>query len=420
MSEHTHSGKELDHGLQVRLGRAPREPRQVVKYTFFALDPAWRRLPAEEREAAKAEFARVIEESVPEFFVLRSYNLIGMHHDTDFMLWSVGETLEGQSALLSRIYRTALGAWLRVSFSYLALTKHSQYVRDHVHEGQEGTRLTILPDGKKYLFVYPLDKKREWYSEPFETRNTVMREHIKIGHRYATVVVEMRRKRVLWIGPGRGREDLRPFFELMGPEACQRVQAVVMDMNTSYDLEVRLNCPQAAVVYDLFHVVAKYGREVIDRVRVDEANRLRHDKKARKVIKSARWLLLRNRENVKDADDQVRLAELLKANRALMTVYVLKDDLKALWSYRHPWYAKKFWDQWYRRALRSRIEPLRAFAKRLAGYLPGILAHCQWPLGTNLLEGINNKIKVIKRMAYGFRDEQYFFLKIRAAYPGNR
>jgi len=183
------SGKAVDQGLQVRLGKAPREPRQYVKYTFFALDPAWRRLPADEREAAKAEFAQVVADSAQDFFVLRSYNLIGMHHGTDFMLWSVSESLEQQSALLSRIYATALGAWLHITYSYLAMTKHSQYVRDHVHEGQEGTRLTIQPDGKKYLFVYPLDKKREWYSEPFETRNTVMREHIKIGHRYPTVKI---------------------------------------------------------------------------------------------------------------------------------------------------------------------------------------------------------------------------------------
>lgn len=195
MSEHDEhqngatGGKDLDQGLLVRLGRAPREPRQIVKYTFFSLDPAWRRLPASEREAAKAEFAAVLTAAVPEFLVLRTYNLVGMHYGTDFMIWTVSETLEQQSTLLSQIYGTALGAWLRVTYSYLAMTKHSQYVRDHVHEGQEGTRLTILPEGKKYLFVYPLDKKREWYAEPFETRNTVMREHIRIGHRYPTVKI---------------------------------------------------------------------------------------------------------------------------------------------------------------------------------------------------------------------------------------
>ena len=116
----------------------------------------------------------------------------------------------------------------------------------------------------------------------------------------------------------------------------------------------------------------------------------------------------------------MRLDELLAANKALFTAYVLKDDLKTLWDYRHAGYAQRFWQQWYRRAVYSRIEPLIAFARRLKPYLPGILAHCRWPLGTNLIEGINNKIKVIKRMAYGFRDDAYFFLKIRAAFPGNR
>jgi transposase len=136
------------------------------------------------------------------------------------------------------------------------------------------------------------------------------------------------------------------------------------------------------------------------------------------VVKSARWLLLRNRENLRTSEERVRLRDLLRANRALLTVYVLKDDLKHLWDYRSVGWARRFWQGWYRRAMRSRIEPLRRFARRLRGYLPGILAHCRWPLHTSLLEGINNKIKVIKRMAYGFRDDAYFFLKIRAAFPG--
>lgn len=241
---------------------------------------------------------------------------------------------------------------------------------------------------------------------------------IRKGHRYATVVVDPTTKRILWVGRGRTREDVRPFFELLGEAGCRNIRAVAMDMNGAYEEEVKLHCPQAKVVYDLFHVVAKYGREVIDRVRVDEANRLRDDKPARKVIKSARWLLLRNDSNIKCEADRVRLAELLSANRKLATVYVLKDDLKSLWDYRHKGYARQFWKDWYSRAIRSRIEPLKSFAKRMKDRLPGILSHCRWPLHTSLLEGINNKIKVIKRMAYGFRDDEYFFLKLRAAFPG--
>jgi transposase len=241
---------------------------------------------------------------------------------------------------------------------------------------------------------------------------------IQKGHRYATVIVEPSRKRVLWVGRGRGREDVRPFFDLLGPLGCRQLKAVVMDMSAAYGGEVRARCPNASIVYDLFHVIAKYGREVIDRVRVDEANRVRADHKARKLVKGSRWLLLRNRENVTHPEDQIRLDELLAANKALMTVYVLKDDLKALWHYRHPGYARAFWLQWKRRAMSSGIEPLKTFTRRLRPYVEGILAHCRWPMGTNIVEGINNKIKVIKRMAYGFRDDHYFFLKIRAAFPG--
>jgi transposase len=152
---------------------------------------------------------------------------------------------------------------------------------------------------------------------------------------------------------------------------------------------------------------------------VDEANRLWHDKPARKVVKGARWLLLRNRKNIEKQQDRIRLDELPAANKRLPAVYILKDDLKHLWNYRYEGAALRFWKQWYQRAIRSRIEPLKQFARNFKERVHGVLAHCRWPLHTSLLEGINNRIKVIKRMAYGFRDDVYFFLKIRAAFSGN-
>lgn len=249
---------------------------------------------------------------------------------------------------------------------------------------------------------------------------------IQRGHRYATVVAEPATKRVLWVGRGRGREDLRAFFTLLGADGCARIQAVVADMSPAYTEEIQLQCPHAAIVYDLFHVVAKYGREVIDRVRVDETNRIsrargsndRTTRSQRRVIKGTRWLLLKNRENVTKTSDRVRLRELLKANRALFVVYVLKDDLKQLWRFRYPGAARRFWKQWYRRAMASRIPALMAFAENLSPRIEGVISHCRYPLHTGIIEGINNKIKVIKRMAYGYRDDAYFFLKIRAAFPG--
>ncbi len=166
--------------------------------------------------------------------------------------------------------------------------------------------------------------------EPGDVRRLVMDEFaLHKGHRYATVIMDAQRTRVLWVGHGNSREAIQPFFELLG-ERCQQIEAVAMDMNTAFDLEVKQHCPRAEVVYDLFHVVARYGREVIDRIRVDQANALRQDKAARKVIKQSRWLLLRNRENLKD-QQAVQLQEILEANQPLATVYVLKDALKEIW-----------------------------------------------------------------------------------------
>lgn len=278
--------------------------------------------------------------------------------------------------------------------------------------------------GLHWSTVKDLDKRAlERRLEPLDLSGTevlAMDEFaIQRGHRYATVVIEPRTRRVLWVGRGRSREDVRPFFDLLGKEGCRRIRAVAMDMSAAYAGEVRAHCPKAEIVYDLFHVIAKYGREVIDRARVDEANRLRHDKKARKVVKTARWLLLRNRASLKRPQDHVRLDELLAANQTLMTVYVMKDDLRQLWRQPSPEAARQAWAAWSEKAMASGIKPLIRFARNLASYAPGIVASASWPLNTSVLEGINNKIKVIKRIAYGFRDDAYFFLKIRAAFPGN-
>ncbi|WP_439861292.1 ISL3 family transposase [Pseudomonas sp. MBLB4136] len=253
--------------------------------------------------------------------------------------------------------------------------------------------------------------------EPADVRRLVMDEFaLHKGHRYATVIMDAERTRVLWVGHGNSREAVRPFFELLG-ERCQQIEAVAMDMNTAFDLEVKRHCPRAEVVYDLFHVVARYGREVIDRIRVDQANLLRHDKPARQVVKRSRWLLLRNRANLK-SEQAVQLQELLQANQSLATVYLLKDALKDIWYAPGVWEGWRRWRDWQRHVRDSSLAPLQRFAKNLRRYLRGILASARFPMHTSVLEGVNNRIKVIKRMAYGFRDSDYFFLKIKAAFPG--
>ncbi|BCV62984.1 ISL3 family transposase [Shewanella algae] len=237
------------------------------------------------------------------------------------------------------------------------------------------------------------------------------------GHRYATVVADADTHQVLWIGEGRSRKAIRPFFVKLG-QYCQQIEAVAMDMNTAFDLEVQKHCPQAKVVYDLFHVVAKYGREVIDRVRVDQANQLKHDKPARKRVKRGRWVLLKNRDNLTDKQAGY-LNELLESNKSLMTVYLLREQLKEMWYCTDEAEATAQWNLWWQQVRESGIRPLLQFGQRLKNYLHGIVASAVHPLHTCRLEGMNNKIKLLKRMGYGYRDTEYFFLKVREAFPGD-
>jgi transposase len=317
---------------------------------------------------------------------------------------------------------------------------HCGRVSEHIDWLPPGSRITqrlqtwveallqLLPishvsqlTGLHWHTIKAIDKRRLQASvgtfEPGTVRRLVMDEFaLHKGHRYATVIMDAERTRVLWVGHGNSREAIRPFFKLLG-EQCQQIEAVAMDMNTAFDLEVKQHCPQAEVVYDLFHVVARYGRQVIDRIRVDQANALQQDKPARKVVKQARWLLLRNRENLKDSQ-AVQLQELLAANRPLAIAYVLKDALKEIWYAPSVLEGWRRWRAWMRQARESGLAPLQHFARNLRRYVRGILASARFPMHTSLLEGVNNRIKVIKRMAYGFRDSEYFFLKIKAAFPG--
>jgi transposase len=132
---------------------------------------------------------------------------------------------------------------------------------------------------------------------------------------------------------------------MTGEEACKQIKAVAIDCNAIYALEIKQHCPNAHFIYDLFHIVARHGREVIDRVRVDEANRLKNDGADRKLLKGSRWLLLRNQENIVRQEDRIRLQELLKSNRSLAKVYIMKDDLKALWPFRDEEEAARQWQQ---------------------------------------------------------------------------
>ena len=163
--------------------------RQFVKYSFYSVDPAWRRLPEPERTESKRELTAVVEEAAAYMFV-RSFSLVGLRGDADFLLWQAADSLEDLQESASALWRTRLGGYLTQPHSYLAMTRRSQYVGKHRHEGQEGTRARLRPSGDaKYFIVYPFLKTREWYLLPQERRQQMMEEHFRIGHKYPSVKI---------------------------------------------------------------------------------------------------------------------------------------------------------------------------------------------------------------------------------------
>jgi len=236
------------------------------------------------------------------------------------------------------------------------------------------------------------------------------------GQQYLTVVLDYATGRVVWTGDGHHQDTLDGFFGPMTEQQRKGIQAVAIDMWDPYINRVRHYCPQALIVFDLFHVVKAYSR-VIDEVRRAEVREAAGP--AKKAIKGSRYLLLRNRENLK-ADQKDQLRELLELNATLNAVYVLKDQLKMIYHYQRRHAAKRALDQWIAAAEQVANPWMAKFIGTLRNHEEGILNHCKFPIGTSPLEGVNNKIKVIKRQAYGFHDNRYFGLKIKQAFPGSQ
>jgi len=237
---------------------------------------------------------------------------------------------------------------------------------------------------------------------------------VKKGQEYMTVVLDYVTGRVVWTGEGHDLATLDRFFGGMTEKQRASIQAVALDMWDPYINRVKHYCPQAMIVFDLFHVVKSFSR-VVDEVRREEVRKAVGAMKD--VVKGSRYLLLRNRENL-TPDQEDRLEELLKVNKTLSAVYVLKDQLKMIYRYRRRHAAKAALDTWCAMAAKVDNWWMRAFIQTLRNHEDGILSHCQFPIGTSRLEGVNNKIKVIKRKAYGFPDPVYFGLKIKQAFPG--
>jgi len=228
---------------------------------------------------------------------------------------------------------------------------------------------------------------------------------IRKGHTYRIVVSDLLRRRPIWFGgTDRSEASLALFFNALGQKKCRGIYLAVMDMWKPFRNATLQQVPQARILFDKFHVLSHLG-EALDQVRKSEYARLTG--KHRQFIKGQKYTLLSHHANL-TLDGRRSLAKLLQANQRLNTAYVLKEAFGQLWDYQHEACARRFFEHW------KRLKPYEQFARMIDRHWDGIAAYCQpqnkVPLG--FVEGVNNKIRVLQRRAYGLRDEEYLRLKI--------
>jgi len=265
--------------------------------------------------------------------------------------------------------------------------------------------------------VKEIDKdflEKEFGDNNYDNLRVLMIDEIALrkGHRYMTVVADYFTGRVIWMGKNRDKKTLGKFFDTMSKEQKGRIEAVAMDMWDAFINRVKHHCPQAKIVFDHFHIVQAFGR-VIDKVRRHEFKKA--DEAGRKVLKGSRYILLKNEDNL-TGPQRSRLETILELNETLAVMYVLKDHLKLLYYYSDREKVKRTLEDWCSIASTIEYTSVQKFIKRLKTHEYGILSHADYPISTSPLEGMNNKIKVIKRKAYGFHDSEYFALKVKQAF----
>ena len=234
---------------------------------------------------------------------------------------------------------------------------------------------------------------------------------IKKGHSYRIVVSDLIRRRPIWFGgKDRSEESMDGFYQWLGEKKANKIRLVVMDMWKPFRKSARRNIPQAAILFDKFHILRHLG-EALDTIRKQEYRRL--SEKDRRFIKGQKYTLLSHRENLSQ-DGRKNLRLLLAANARLNTAYLLKESFGQLWDYHSEGWARKFFENWKASLKWQRLKPYVEFAEMIERHWDGIAAYCypENKVALGFVEGLNNKIRVIQRRAYGLRDEEYLRLKV--------
>lgn len=230
---------------------------------------------------------------------------------------------------------------------------------------------------------------------------------IKKGHSYLTIAVDLESGRILYSAEGKSSETLRPLIEKLKRQA-PHLKAIALDMNWGYLSALSQQLPQVDLVYDHYHISALFNHE-LDRLRRGLQQEL--DALGEKTLKGSRYLLLSNYQNL-SSDKQTRLKRLLQANTPLTTMYLMKEQFQEFWRLERPEDAAQFLDKWCEDASNSGIQPLMKMARTFMAQRLRLLNYFRHRISTGKVEGINNKIKTLKRQAYGFRDLEYFQLRL--------
>ena len=234
---------------------------------------------------------------------------------------------------------------------------------------------------------------------------------IRKRHTYRIVVSDLVRMRPIWFGgEDRSEASMDSFFEWLGPRKTAGIRLAVMDMWRAFRNSTERHAPQAHVLFDKFHVLRHLGT-ALDTVRKSEYARL--SGKDRRFIKGQKYTLLAHRENL-TLEGRKSLKLLLAANKRLNTAYLLKESFGQLWSYQREAWARRFFENWRASLKWQRLKPFEKFAEMIERHWDGIAAYCEPEnkVALGFVEGLNNKIRVIQRRAYGLRDEDYLRLKI--------
>lgn len=231
------------------------------------------------------------------------------------------------------------------------------------------------------------------------------------GHTYRIVVSDLDAKRAIWFGgKGRSEADMDLFFAFLGEAKSRAIRLAVMDMWKAFRNSTQRHAPQADILFDKFHIL-RHLSDALDEVRRSEYKRVTGDE--RTYIKGQRYVLLSKRENLTD-DARANLEKLLNANARLNIAYLLREQFEQLWDYACPNDARAFFESWRRQLEGQELKPYEKFARMIDQHWEGIAAYSQpthnVPLG--FVEGLNNKIRVFQRRAYGLKDEEYLALKI--------